>query len=239
MLRSVKELFGYQILATDGDIGKVYDFFFDDETWTIRYLVVDIGTWLPERKVLLSPVALLKPEGRTHKFPIRLSKEQVRKSPDINVEKPVSMQYQIALHAYYGWPVFWPMSGYTPVPPVTEEQPPFEPEKEDSHLRSIREVKGYHIQATDREIGHVEDFIANDADWNIRYMVVDTRNWLPGKWVLIPLTFITDVRWIDRSVYIDLTKESVKNSPEYNPSDPVNREYEARLYDYYGRPYDS
>jgi hypothetical protein len=152
-----------------------------------------------------------------------LSKEEVRKSPDINIKKPVSKKHQIVLQTYYGWPAFWPMSEYALITPLTEEKSRFEFEKEDSHLRSVREINGYHIQATDGEIGHVADFILDDEDWNIYYIVIDTGKLIPGKSVLLTTEWITDVRWIDRSVDVDLTKEAVKNCHEYNPSNPVNK----------------
>lgn len=240
MLRSIKSMFGYIILAKDGDIGKVHDFFFDDEKWTIRYLVVDTRYWLPGRKVLISPVALGQPDWDSMRFPVHLTKEQVENSPDIDTDKPFSRQQQIDLHTYYGWPYYWPVGGYFVPPPLS---PPTKrvkkkPQREmgDPHLRSTKEVTGYHIGATDGGIGHVEDFISEDEDWVIRYMVVDTKNWLPGRKVLISPQWIERVSWNEKKVHVDLSREAVKNSPEYDEAAPVNREYEVRLYDYYGRP---
>jgi sporulation protein YlmC with PRC-barrel domain len=103
-------------------------------------------------------------------------------------------------------------------------------------LRSLEEVKGYHIQATDGKIGHVEDFIVDDESWEIRYLVVDTRKWLHGKQVLLSPKWIQEIKWLESNVYVDLSREAVRNSPKYDPFSPVNREYEIRLYDYYGRP---
>lgn len=240
MLRSVKSLFGYVILAKDGDIGRAHDFFFDDEEWTIRYLVVDTHYWLPGRKVLISPVALEQPDSGSYQFPVNLTKDQVKDSPDIDADKPFSRQQQIDLHTYYGWPYYWPVGGYF-VPPSLS--PPAkrvkkQPQKEtgDPHLRSTKEVTGYHIGATDGGIGHVEDFILEEEDWMIRYMVVDTKNWLPGRKVLISPQWVERVSWSERKVHVGLPRESIRNSPEYDAEAPVNREYEVRLYDYYGRP---
>jgi hypothetical protein len=133
------------------------------------------------------------------------------------------------------------------VPPASTAPPPTATEREtapdaaqrgDSHLRSMREITGYAIQARDGEIGHVEDFIVDDATWAIRYMAVDTKNWWPGKKVLVAPHWITSVSWLDQSVAVDLTRESIKRSPEYDPSTLLNREYETRLYHHYGRkPY--
>jgi uncharacterized protein (TIGR02284 family) len=252
MLRSVSELTGYSILATDGQIGKVAEFYFDDITWTIRYLVVDTGNWLVNQKVLISALVLGQPEGQTRQLSVDLTQKQVENAPSIDLDRPVSRQHEIALHDYYGWPWYWISvpGGVYPlgVPPVApseiikdeedelEEKEPPEEQRADPHLRSTAEVMGYHIAATDGEIGHVEDFIVDDESWTIHYMVVDTRNWLPGKKVLLSPAWIDLVSWPELRVHIGVTQERVKNSPEYDPSIPVNREDGTRLYDFYGRP---
>lgn len=245
MLRSVKGIHGYSIRATDGDIGTVYAFYFDDDLWTIRYLVVDTGTWLPGRRVLLSPAVIGQIHWETETLTVTLSTEQVENSPDMDTEKPVSRQYEAALHDYYGWPVYW--GAFEPTgagviampPPVLEIADAAESvagERGDPHLRSTHEVIGYSINAWDGDIGYVKDFIVEDDIWAIRYMVVDTGNWLPGKKVLIAPQWITEVSWGESKVYVELTQEEVKNSPEFDASAPVNRAYEERLYDFYGRP---
>ncbi|MCJ7717472.1 MAG: PRC-barrel domain-containing protein [Anaerolineales bacterium] len=242
MFLSIKNLSNYKIEATDGSIGQVHSFLFDDQSWIVRYLVVDTGTWLPGRKVLITPSALGKPEGRMEVFPVELTRDQIKDSPDIDTEKPVSRQLEIELHKYYGWAPYWG-AGYGAV--VTPIVPPAKSDKEkaedleqqvDQHLRSTKEVIGYHIQATDDEIGHVEDFIVHEDDWTLRYMVVDTKNWLPGKKVIIPPHWIKKISWGDSEVIVEVARETVKGSPEFDPAEPVNREYETRLYDYYGRP---
>lgn len=247
MLRSLKEIIGYRILATDGDIGSVHDFFFDDEIWAVRYLVVDTGTWLPGRKVLLVPSAVERPEWDTHTLPVALSKDLVKSSPETDADKPVSRQAEMELHRHYKWEPYWVIPPHGIGPPVRPkedrdekeqkaEEKVVEEERAGSHLRSVHEVTGYHVHATDGEIGHVEEFVADDVNWFIRYMVVDTRNWLPGRKVLVSPDWIGKVSWADKKVYIDLPRDLVKNGPEYDPSAPVNRQYEERLYDYYGRP---
>jgi uncharacterized protein YrrD len=245
MLRSMKSLFGTKILAIDGEIGYVHDFFFDDESWVIRYLVVDTGSWLPERKVLLSPEVLGAQDWNANTFSVDLTREQVKSSPDIDVNKPVSRQHETKLHQHYGWDYYWlpgahHWAGHVSPPPAAkkEERPPVSGSKPevDYHLRSAKEVIGYHIQATDGKIGHVEDFIIDLISLIIRYMIVDTRDWLPGRKVLVSPAWVENVSWGDSKVYVNLTQEEIKYSPEFNPSDPVNRRYEERLYDYYGRP---
>lgn len=250
MLFSIKYLSDYKIEATDGGLGHVHSFLFDDQCWAIRYLVVDTGTWLPGRKVLIPPSALGKPEGQIDAFPVKLTREQVKKSPDIDTEKPVSRQQEIDLYKYYNWTPYWGIgggpipTGYAPVIPPMRDEPSTDPsdvssspeDTGDPHLRTTKEVIGYHIHAEDGQIGHVEDFLVDDTNWTIRYIIVDTRNWLPGKNVLVSPDWIKDISWADEEVVVSVVKEKVKDSPEFDHTIPVNREYETRLYGYYGWP---
>lgn len=242
MLRSQKELFGYKIEATDGDMGKVHDFLFDDEIWAIRYIVVETGTWLKKRKVLLVPSAAGQPDWKTSTLPVRLTKDQVKDSPEIDTDKPVSHQAEVELHKHFEWTPYWIISVPGVVPPVPKEikeeaKKEAQKERVDVHLRSVKEVVGYHVQATDGGVGHVDQFIVDDTDWFIRYLVADIRTWLIFlRKVLISPAWIERVSWPDAKVFVDLTKTMVKHSPKYNPSAPVNRQFEERLYDYYGRP---
>jgi sporulation protein YlmC with PRC-barrel domain len=234
MFRSIKELTGYAIHAADGNIGRVHDFYFDDQTWAIRYLVVDTGGWLSSRKVLVAPVALDVPKWESKTLPVRLTKEQVEKSPSIDLDKPVSRQMEEELYAYYGWRPYWRDARARAAVRVIEKS--VKDESSQLSLRSVDEVIGYDIQASDGEIGHAADLIIDDEAWIIRYIVVDTHDWLPGKKVLVSPSWTGAVTWPERNIYVGLSREMVKNSPEFDPSAPVNREYELRLYDYYGRP---
>ncbi|OHB78534.1 MAG: hypothetical protein A2Z25_02025 [Planctomycetes bacterium RBG_16_55_9] len=243
MLRSVKSLIGYKIGATDGPMGKVDSFLFDDSAWIIRYLVVDTGGWLPGRQVLISPVSLERPVTKVRMMPVNLTREQVENSPDIDTDKPISRQAEIELHKHYDWTPYWIGGGFDApiIQPSSEEKKQAAVaamEKADSHLRSTQEVTGYRIHATDGDIGHVEDFVLEDESWGLRYLVVDTKNWLPGRSVLISPQWIEQISWPDSKVWTDLSSEQIKDSPRYDPSAPVNQEYETRLYDYYGRPKD-
>ncbi|MCU7493116.1 MAG: PRC-barrel domain containing protein [Ignavibacteria bacterium] len=253
MLRSVKTLEGYKIHALDGEIGEVNDFFFDDVSWNIRYFVVDTGTWLQKRLVLISPHSLGKPDWKEKRFPVNLTKEKIQNSPSVDVARPVSRQQETDLSDYYGWPYYWTGLGagfpgaIPPVPPnlntpdqgfVTDKNTRDENQREtDPHLRSARDIIDYKIQADDDKIGNVEDFILEDDLWSIRYMVVDTGKWLlPGKKVLIALPWIQDIDWSDSLVYVNLTAAEVEQSPEYHPDRIINKEFEAGLFKHYNRP---
>lgn len=248
MLRSMNDLQGFTIGATDGDIGRVDAFYFDDTSFTVRHLVVDTSGWLTGRKVLISPMALRAVDWDGQRIEAELTKAQVEQSPDIDTDQPVSRQQEINYYRYYGYPQYWEgpyLWGLGPYPVVTPEGAAATYERRwewganvrgDPHLRSSAQVIGYYIQATDGEIGHVEDFLVEDSSWAIRYMVVDTRNWWPGKKVLVSPEWIKGVEWSDSKVHVGVTQEQIKKSPEYDPSNPIERDYETRLHDYYGQP---
>lgn len=250
MLWKTKDLKGRPLAARDGEVGKVKDFYFSDADWTVRYLVADTGTWLAHRKVLISPFGLAGVHTEPHRaVEVNLTRQQVEESPPIEAHQPVSRQYEARYHQYYGWPYYWPgpllwgpLAFPAPVPPVEMPLNPERfntpPETEDSHLRSVSEVTGYSIQALDRPFGHVEQFIVEDKDWTIRYLVVDTRDWFPGKRVLVSPQWISNVSWPEFSVYVELDQETIKRSPAYDPGIALTREYEMQLHDHYGRlPY--
>ena len=169
-------------------------------------------------------------------MPVGLTKGQVEHSPSIDEDKPFSRQMEGDLRAYYGWRPYWGSATVMAIQTKEEAAQEAEQEQTDPHLRSTREVIGYHMRARDGEIGHLEDLIANDEGWGIRYLVVNTQNWLPGKKVLVDPFWADQVNWIERKVYLDMTREMVQTSPEFDPSAPVNREYEVRLYDFCERP---
>lgn len=247
MKRSLNELIGYTIKAQDGEIGTVGDFYFDDHKWKIRYMIVDTGTWFAGDKVLISPVALDGPDWESKTFNVNLTKEQIQNSPSIDTDKPVSRQNEMDLHGYYGWPMYWGASmygglemgmGLPGAPIITGEktEPPYNEPKGDSHLRSVNQVTGYNIHASDGLIGHIVDFMVDDHKWKINYLLADLRTWLPGKKVLLSPKWIKEVSWEESQVFVDMTKDSIKQSPAFDPSKPVSLDFEGELHDYYGKP---
>ena len=253
MLRSMKDLQGFTIGATDGDIGTVKEFFFDDVSYTVRYVVVDTGGWLAERKVLLSPIAFRGMDWEHKRITSALTKAQVEKSPDIDTRQAGLAAARdrvlrlLRLRAVLGrvlslGRVALPLprgraglecrgrssasSAWTGEAKV----------RHDPHLRSSRAVTGYHIQATDGDIGHVEDFLVDDQSWAIRYMIVDTSNWWAGKKVLVAPAWIERVDWDQSKVHVTITRAQIRNSPAYDPARPVERAYETQLHGHYGQP---
>lgn len=268
MLHSLTALRKFHVHAADGDIGEVTDGYFDDERWVIRYLVVNTGSWLNGREVLISPYSIARIDDAASAIVTQLTRKQVESSPSIDTAKPISRQQEESYLSYFGYPIYWPYTtlwawGATPVviPPDPGLQPGARPQgpaagglppsasgqpiasaghaaagSTDTHLRSGREVTGYHIQGSDDAVGHVEDFLFEDDSWAVRYLAADTRNWLPGKHVLISPQWIREVSWPERLVVVQLTREEIEGSPQYDPKHLPSRGEEADLYRHYQRP---
>ena len=241
MLSKAKTLKDYKLGSLDGEIGKVKEFYFDDWHWAIRYLVADTGNWLMNRQVLISPYALVAVSKEEQHISIALTKKQIENSPPLDSDKPVSRQYEEDFYGYYEWPLYWGgpyMWGYYPKI-VRDHEKWREPTKGDKawdpHLRSTHEVAGYHIEAADGEIGHVEDFIIDDETWAIRYLIVATQNWWPGKKVLVSPQWIERVSWHEEKVFVNLSREAIKQSPEYTEESLLTRDYETGLHRHYNR----
>ncbi|MEO7940796.1 MAG: PRC-barrel domain-containing protein [Burkholderiaceae bacterium] len=258
MLRSAKEMEGYTVGATDGVIGDVKDFYLDDEKWVIRYLVVDTGGWLSSRKVLISPIAVGTPNWQQKLLPALITKDQVRNSPEIDTETPVSRQHEMAYAGYYGFPYYWDGGGYwgsdvyphmlmpgygqasgarTGANQRTAEIARRESERhapDDPHLRSCNAIIGHHIHASDGDIGHVAGMLIDEQTWAVRYLVIDTSNWWLGHQVLIAPQWTEAINWPDKTVTVSVTRQAVKHAPRYDPQAAMSRETEDQLYQHYG-----
>jgi hypothetical protein len=248
MLRNTADLKALSVRATDGELGTVDQLYFDDKTWAIRYLVVETGGWLGGRQVLISPISVAETEWQARRLDVALTKKQVEDSPNIDTHQPVSRQHEAEYYGYYGYPCYWDgpnlwgpafyPAGLARSATAAREALADRLAKDltDSHLRSTEAVTGYNIEAVDGEIGHVHGFLVDDQAWSIRYMEVATRNWLPGKKVLVSPAWIDHLNWMDSKVYVGMSREAIKDAPEYLESEQVTREYENRLYLHYGRP---
>lgn len=255
MLRTMKDLEGYAIQATDGDIGHLKDVYFDDQRWIVRYLVVETGHWLASRKVLISPFAIGRPDWTGKVLPVSITKEQVKNSPDIDTDKPVSRQHEMRYLGYYGYPNYWVGVGpwgnaLTPnmmlmngsygglnaqengaQPNLRRASGETGRDQDDSrHLRSCREVLNYNIEASDGGLGHVENLLIDEETWAIRYMIVDTSNWWLGHQVLISPQIVREVRWSDNTVAINATQQAVKDAPPYDPALAPSESQEMGIY---------
>lgn len=236
MLHSLKTLDGFSLAATDGEIGRVRDVLFDDEKWTVRYFEVDTGGWLSGRNVLLSPVSVKAIDWHGERLLLDLTRSQVENSPGLDAAVPVSRQHELALSRHYGLPYYWSgpyLWGYTALPLLVDPIPwnastdqwAGQPVDEaladgDPHLRGKDEVLGYAIEAEDGAMGHVEDFLFDEASWRIGLMVIDTRDWWPGRHVLVPPERIVSVSWEEKSVRVRATRAELEDAPEYDSRRP-------------------
>jgi len=253
MLEVISALKGYAIEASDGKMGSVSDFLFDDRMWKVRWLVVDTGTWLTERKVLVHPSAIKGAEHERQALAVKLTKAEVEGSPSILQDQPVSLQMQRQLYDYYGWDPLW-SAGYLgadsgaiaapySAPPYFGFDSPREvadvapvPHDGDPDLRSVTEVTGYRIHAADGEIGHLENFLIHSTSWSIAYLIVDTRNWWPGKHVLMSPHAVKEIDWSERRIQLNVTRDKVKASPPWDPLAMMNQADMSRLDAHYGWP---
>jgi hypothetical protein len=226
-LRKVADLKGYRLHATDGEIGKLREVYFDDHRWAVRYLVVDTGSWLLERPVLIAAGAVTGVDEEEKTIAVRLTREEVNHSPPSEAAKPVSRHYEEENEPYYD-----PLRRVGPDAVEAEAVVDLPP---DPHLRSSVEIAGYRIHADDGEFGHVLDLIVDDQDWVVRYLEADTRHWLPGKKVLLAPAWVRSVDWAETAVRVGLTREAIKSAPAYDPSKAIAREYEIRLFQHYGK----
>jgi hypothetical protein len=291
MLRRAHGLRGTKIHALDGEMGQIDDFYFDDLTWVVRYVIARTGSWFSEKYVMLSPAVIRDVVWEDEAVYVDLTKAQIKESPDLDLQKPVTREQELELVRHFRWPAYWSSTTGTPgggaagmpavgvnamgVYPVEsspsrmsdhiandisstgvndtelsssdmafDEERKVETELERAataqglhhHLRGVKEVTGYHIAATDGEIGHVDDFFVDEERWQIQYLMIDTGNWLPGRKVLLSTRWITDIVWEDSRVHVNATREQIKSSPEYDPRQTIDRSYEDKLHSHYGLP---
>lgn len=251
MLQSINDLKGYDIIATDGEIGNIEEFYFEDTNLVVRYLVANTGNWLTGKQNLIAPSAITHLDREKRTIHVNLTKTQVTNSPGVDKHLPVSRQMEKLVSDYYADSYYWD-DDWVKRPNLTAAQlgsanaaaatfksavtaqtiPAAAP---DVHLRSMQKIATYKIAAIDGEIGEIEDFFVETDDWSIRYIGVDTRNWLPGKHVLISTMWLGQFNWSHRTVNVNLTREQIKNSPDYDKVTAISREYETRLHEHYGQ----
>ncbi|MBV6271970.1 PRC-barrel domain-containing protein [Alcaligenaceae bacterium CGII-47] len=256
MLRTISSLNGHTIRATDGELGHIKKLYLDEDQWTVRYLVVETGAWLFKRAVLLSPYSIKTIDDIDEAIDVSLTREQIKNAPEVDPKTRLSRNAESEYSRYYGYDTYWTgpnVWGTNPYPIMrsasAEGLPPaagfpandtLESDAADNgsgfYLRDSDELQRYDIEGSDGDIGHVEDFIFDDESWRVHYLIVDTRNWWPGgKKVLIAIHWIDNINWLDAKVRVNLTREQIKNSPEYDPNVAVDRNYETNLHNYYDR----
>jgi hypothetical protein len=218
MLQATKEIYGKRLSASDGSIGHVADLYFDDLLWVVRYVVVDTGSWLSGRLVLLSPHAFGRLDPRGNALEVKLTRRQIQDSPSISAHETVSRQFEEQYYRSYGWPVYWQggrMWGDSGTPlashPLSEDiavrkalEPP-----EDRHLESTKAVTGYQIQATDGPVGHVTGFHVDPESWTLPELTAEAGHWHLGKTLVIPTVAVERVGFAEKKIVLKLAKAQV------------------------------
>jgi sporulation protein YlmC with PRC-barrel domain len=226
MLRGLDHILGYAVFTTDGALGSLQDLYYDDRSFTVRYLIVaDVDEEGSAR--LVSPIAVERMTDEPQRIYLSLDRERLLGAPDIGRERPVSLQAEMDYHDHFGWPYYWQGAyagfyplGPQPIPasPAPVPPPASEGTEASHHLRSANETKGYHVQALDGEIGHIEDFVVDEHSWHIVTVVIDTRNWWSGKKVAMPAEEFTHVDWEAQLVSVAETREQVQQTREFDAS---------------------
>lgn len=231
--RRLHDLKDYALATRDGEIGRIARVYFDDRNWFVRYFVVRTGGWLVGGELLVSPRSVRAVDEENRRIELDLSREQVEAAPSVSPQPPPSRHDGVEHHRNYRYPPFWE-AGAMDEPLLT---PPPEPSDGSVNpgLGDSDEVIGYHLQARDGELGHVHDLVLDDRDWAIRYFVVDTRNWWPGKKVLIAPAWVDRMSWMDRAIFVGLHRERIQTAPPYHPDQIISHEDEVRLYTHYGK----
>jgi stress response protein YsnF len=247
MLQSANDLKGYAIIAADGEIGSIEDFYFEDTSLAIRFLIANTGNWMTNRLSLISPLTISHLDREKRNIHVTLTKEQVKQSPGIDKHQPVSRQMEKLVTNYYGDRYWKDRPDLTPAQlaaanaaaatvkaAVTSQAAVSTVPAPDVHLRSMQEMTTYDIEGQDGKFGELEDFFLETDDWSIRYIGVDTHRFWSGKHVLISPLWLGQINWAQRKVSVSLTRAQIENSPDFDKVTETSREYETRLHKHYG-----
>jgi hypothetical protein len=206
---AAKRMYGTSLVESDGRGGTLYDLLFDDQTWKLRHLVVAMDRWLLSQQVLLDPAVVQRVDWPNRRLEVRLTKEQVRRSPGVETDLPAARQEVQQVAQVLLWEAYWTS--------ILETLPKFEG---DPHLRSTKMLAGLRLHCTNGELGHVVDFLIDDQSWSVCDLVVDTRNWWPGKRVLIEPRLVQSIDWDEREIRLSLPREQVEDRPAYQHETP-------------------
>jgi sporulation protein YlmC with PRC-barrel domain len=233
MLNSYNDLKTYSIRATDQRTGNVDDIYFDDEEWRVLYLVVQTGFLLTARQSLIGTNRVGRPDTDRGEVPVDLTAEELKSADSPQSDPPVSQQMPpaVAAQSMSAWPSFIVGTGLDYSPGLAQDQLSLaaaeaeeaEEHAGDSHLRSMAEVIGYTVHATDGEIGAVDDFLIDPRTWRLQHLVIDTGSWLPGKRVVITTDWIADVDWAERHIRVNAGTQKIEDAPPFDEVEDLKR----------------
>lgn len=225
MMRSMKELLGYTVVGGDGRVGKVHDLLFDDAYWTVRHMVVSTGGWLLGRKVLVPTVVFGKPKSDVRIVPVAMVKEQVRRSPALSEDQPVSRQH---LDPPEDHEVEWHPAGAVGARPAAGAGRT----GGDPYLRSVREVIGYGLKTSDGRQGRIVDLIVDEGSWVVHFAEVEGDAWLAGRKVMISTGRLESIDWKTSTVKVRLEEKEAEELPDYDDGKSINSTLEEAGHDH-------
>jgi hypothetical protein len=228
-MKTLRRLEGFRVLGEGETLGKVMDAYFDDHVWAVRDLVV-AGSGRHARLWWLSPHSILRIDQRRRTIETTITAAQWRTTAPDEPDTAIPRATWTGLLKYYGFPYSWRGLDRAVAPRVPSSSGP------ELHLRSERRFRHYLVHALDGELGHVEDLLVDEHSWAVRYLVVDTRRWRPGGRVLLAPEWVLYVSWLEQSVHTSLEQKTVRTAPPYDRRTRIDRAYEARLRQHYGRP---
>jgi hypothetical protein len=200
LVRDAGALIGSPVIALNGEAGHVRDLLFDDESWQVTHVVLDVGNWLRRRDVVVPVSAFHFPNWRRKLMRVRLTRSEVRSSPDVESEKPVYRQQEIAMRKYFGALACWvdaefglgSMPTWVKYPTAAEGDP---------HLRSVRHLVGYRVRATDGYFGRLNGFLVDKDSWRLTYVEVSVPRPLQ-RIVAVPTAWVDRISWSEFRVYL-------------------------------------
>ncbi len=217
MLQSIQQFYGKKLGAADGHIGHVKDFYFDDQSWTIRYLVADTGPWLAGRLVLLPSHVFAADAFETAEaadngiLRVSLTRSQIKRSPSVDLHHPISRQYEEAYHRYYSWPFYWTAGGGDDHLTTEELQEEILPQPgDDPCLRSTQTVTGYRVQATDGPVGSVTGLMIHGRDWKIRELIIKADPEITAEEIFLLPESVGRISCEETMIYINLAQNDVR-----------------------------
>ncbi|PSL50806.1 PRC-barrel domain protein [Salsuginibacillus halophilus] len=246
MLFEAKKLRNFGVITSDGELGKIDDVYMDEDQWVIRYLVVNRKPLLPGGKVLVSPIAVERMDINGQTIHLNVTKEELEEAPGKEEAEPITRKKELELHHHFGYGYYWPaqgMWGSFPYPHQLRVEAPHHqrpqelPNEEEIKVRSLKEMtgdwSGYDVEGSDGDIGTIDDVIVEDDTWNIRYISVDTGRLFSTGHAVLSSSWILHTEDEEKKVRVKMARHEVQAAPEYVPGQPLDREFEERLFDHY------
>ncbi len=214
MYYTTETINGFRVMAEGGEVGRIHDCFFDESSRHIRYLVVRTGSWLLGRDVIIVPSHVRDLSLEDEQLTTDLTKDELKNSPDVDTEKPISRRREIEYLSYYGMPMYWgSMPGIPPTgAPTPPEAAPEDGDDTASELRSAREITGYALQSQDGPAGTIKDIVFSPETWAVTHLLVRTGGWFSGKEIAVAIKWVEEIDWSRAVVGVDMPNDRLRDT---------------------------